>query len=1014
MRGDVAVDRVRPRSGTTVLSPPVLIALFTGLIYVAILLLTKLLVTYRFPVPYAVPIFDTPFALVGLGVAYLCLERHRVRHDVQSAALGSTLWVTGLLALAHIFAQPDYPGTPGVHAGVAPYFFVLTYLGAFAGIALATHYGHRPLRLTDRTRYGIAALLTTLAVFVIVVVVQIRPLVPSLVMPPGRWTPFALWASGLIVGGAAIWALTATFRRVRMPEPDPFARLFLLAGVIWAVGFLGFLIYPYRYSVSWYIAGLARPIGVGIIFVGLIREQVELYQEARGRLRDLEGLHRAGQALVTSLDPAQTVETIVAKALDITRAAGAILFRLEREAQMVRAVARAGVISADLVRGLELPVGQGASGLAVAQGRPVWTPNLQDDATFPFPADVRERMGRDGLKAVLAVPVTMKNGGAFGALSVFYREARSFTVADLELLGAFAAQASVALENARAFEHLALKAWHDSGLQEFAQRLLEATDEATIHAIASRATMTLLWADQVALFIADAKAGELRLESGLGWSAGVVGRVSVTPSHESFAGYAFLHKTPLQVEDLAEERRFTIPPYLREHGIRAGIVVPLGVRQEPVGILAAYYRTPHRFTEEESRVLAALAQETTLALEKARLYAELQENLVRLQETQAQLMQADKLKALGTLLSGMAHELNNPLSTIQLSVQLMKRQPTLSDAMRRRLDTMEEECDRASRIIRDLLVFARRKPPERRNTDLNEVIRATLTLQAPDFDLSNIRVVSELSPTPTIHADAHQLQQVLLNLFTNATQAMRSHTGRGVLTVRAEQQGQEIVIHVEDDGPGISADNLGRIFDPFFTTKGTGEGTGLGLSLSIGIVEAHGGRMAVENLPGGGARFTLRLPIGESAEIASGAELAPETSSSIARAVRTSHARAATVLVVDDEDRLRAILTDVLKTLGHRVEPAGSGTQAIEKLSMGGYDLVMLDLRLPDVDGRGVWEWIAEHRPASASRVVFMTGDTMTGETQQFLSSTGRPVVTKPLTIDRVRAVVDEVLTVPR
>ena len=973
--------------------------MLTGLVYEAVLFFTTLLAPYRFPIPYAVPIFDTPFALVGLGVAYLCLERHRLRQDVQSVALGATLWLTGLLALAHIFAQPDYPGTPGVHAGVAPYFYALTYLGGMVGIALSTHYGRRPLPLTERGRYGIAIGLLALAVAIIVLVVQIQPIVPSFVMPPGRWTPFALWITGLSIGAAAVWAIAASVRRIRT-ESDPFARLFLLASLVWAVGYLGFIIYPFRYGISWYVAGLARPIGVGFIFVGLIREQVELYREAHARLRDLEGLHRAGQALVTSLDPTQIVETIATKALEVTGAAGAILFRLDPTAQVVRAVTRAGGISPELVRGLELPVGQGASGMSVAQGRPVWTANLQEDMSLPFPADVRDRMRREGLKAVVAVPLTMKTGETFGALSVFYRDVHSFADADLELVGAFGAQASVALENARSFEHLALKAGHDAGLQEFAQRALEATDEEAIRAASVRFAMTLLAADYVALFVADPKAGELRLESGVGWSPGVVGVVAVAPSHESFAGYAFLHKTTMQVEDLTQERRFSIPGYLRDHGVRAGIVAPLGVRQEPVGILGAYYRDQHRFTEEESRVLIALAQETALALEKARLYAELQENLQRLQETQAQLMQADKLKALGTLLSGMAHELNNPLSTIQLSVQLMKRQHQLPDPVRKRLDAMEEECDRASRIIRDLLVFARRKPPERRRTDVNEVIKATLALQAPDFDLGKIRVVSELSPSPAILADAHQLQQVLLNLFSNATHAMPGARGRGVLTVRAARQGGEIVIHVEDDGPGIPSENLGRIFDPFFTTKGAGEGTGLGLSLSIGIVEAHGGRMAAENLPGGGARFTLRLPIGEGADTATAAPTAEPGAAS----------REASVLVVDDEDRLRSILTDVLTLLGHRVDEAANGTQAMEKLTAGTYDLVMLDLRLPDVDGRAVWQWIGERRAALTGCVVFMTGDTMSAETQQFLSGSGRPVLTKPLSIDRVREVVDDVL----
>ena len=974
-----------------------------ALAYEAVLFFTALLSPYRFPIPYAVPIFDTPFALVGLGVAYLCLERHRLRQDFQSAALGATLWLTGLLAMAHIFAQPDYPGTPGVHAGVAPYFYSLTYLGAFTGIALSTHYGRRPLPLADRARYGIAASLLVLAVIIVAVVVQIRPIVPSFVMPPGRWTPFALWVTGLAIGAAAIWAIVGSVGRIRAAAPDPYARLFLLASLVWGLGFLGFLIYPYRYGISWYVAGLARPIGVGFIFVGLIREQVELYREARGRLRDLEGLHRAGQALVTSLDATQIVDTIAAKAIEVSGAAGAILFRLDSVAKVVRAVTRAGAISPELVRGLELPVGQGASGLSVAQGRAVWTANLQEDLSLPFPAPVRDRMRREGLKAVLAVPLTMKTGETFGALSVFYRDARRFTGADLELLGAFGAQASVALENARSFEHLALKAGHDAGLQEFAQRALEATGEEAIRTSSVRFTMTLLAADYVALFILDPKAGELRLESGLGWEPGVVGTISVAPSNESFAGYAFLHKAAIQVEDLAQERRFSIPDYLRAHGVRAGIVVPLGVRQEPVGILAAYYKTVHRFSEEESRVLTALGHETALALEKARLYAELQENLEQLQETQAQLMQADKLKALGTLLSGMAHELNNPLSTIQLSVQLMKRQHTLPDGVRKRLDAMEEECDRASRIIRDLLVFARRKPPERRQTDVNEVIRASLALQAPDFELSHIRVTNDLSPLPLILADAHQLQQVLLNLFTNATHAMRTHAGLGVLHVRSTRQGNEIVLQVEDDGPGIPGEHLGRIFDPFFTTKGAGEGTGLGLSLSIGIIEAHGGRMAAENVPGRGARFTLRLPVGDAVEALATTTAGP------AETPATS-TRQASVLVVDDEERLRTILNDVLKSLGHRVDEAASGTQAMEKLTGGAYDLVMLDLRLPDIDGRAVWQWIGERQAALSGRVVFMTGDTMSPETQRFLHDSGRPVLTKPLTIDRVRVVVDDVL----
>ena len=361
-------------------------------------------------------------------------------------------------------------------------------------------------------------------------------------------------------------------------------------------------------------------------------------------------------------------------------------------------------------------------------------------------------------------------------------------------------------------------------------------------------------------------------------------------------------------------------------------------------------------------------------------------------------MQADKLKALGTLLSGMAHELNNPLSTIQLSVQLLKRQSVLTDAVRARIDVVEEECQRAAKIIRELLVFARRQAPERRQVDLNEVLGAALKLQAPEFELNRIRVVTALDPLPRVWADPHQLQQVFLNLFSNATHAMKSTARDLVLRVLSTAHDGGVSIVVEDNGTGVPPEYLGRVFDPFFTTKGVGEGTGLGLSLSIGIVEAHGGRMSVENVPSTGARFTIRLPLGQQAEV----DDAPTAS-----AVSTRSAR---ILVVEDEAALRGILVDIFTAAGHRAAEAGTGRAAIGLLEHGTYDAVVLDLMLPEIDGHGVWQWILTHRPLLADRVIFMTGDTLSAGSQQFLEGTGRPVLDKPLAMDRLGQMVDAVL----
>src|SRR5205809_1144663 len=848
----------------------------------------------RFPTPYAVPIFDVPFALVAVGVAYLCLERHRLRQDARSAGMGTTLWLTALLALAHVFAQPDYPANPGVNPGIAPYFCFLSYFAGLIGIGLAAHCGERSFPLTGRGRLAIGAGIVVLSGVLMVAVLQVRPVLPPVV--GGRFTPFGLGAGYFVLFTAGLWALSGGLRRYA--ARDPFGGYFLLAAFIWNLGLLGFLLYPFRYSIPWYLLGFARPLGVGVIFVGLLREQVWLYREARARQRDLDVLHRAGQALVRSLDLRQIADTIATK-----------------------------------------------------------------------------------------------------ALSVFYLRPHDFTPGDVELLSAFGTQASVAIENGRSFDALGRRARHDEQLHDFAQHLLQITDEDEIRDRTMRVTREALGADLVGLFLFDVAGGCLRLEAGLGWQPGTIGALTILASTDSFAGYTFLKKTLVQVDDLRAERRFAIPAHLTSHGIQAGVAVPLGVRDQPIGVLAVYYRAPRRLSDEEGRVLASIAHQTAMAIEKARLYAELQARLRELQQTQDQLIQADKLKALGTLLSGVAHELNNPLSTILMSAQLLRTNDALSDAARERAGAIEGECGRASRIIRELLAFARQRPPERRPVDVNEVIRGALQLQDPDLALKRVRLVTELEPTlRTISADPYQLQQVLLNLFTNAAHALSATARDGVLTVRTAASEEGVCIVVEDNGPGIPPEHLRQVFDPFFTTKPVGEGTGLGLSLCIGIIEAHHGRMTVENVLTSGARFTTWLPTGQSVEAI---EDAPSDS---------GLARAADILVIEDQSALRKVMVEVLTLQGHRTAAAATGQAATDLLAGDDYDVVILDLRLPDIDGKGVWQWITRHRPAMAERVVFMTGDTLSPGSHRFLQEAGRPVLPKPDAMAELNRMVATVL----
>jgi len=228
-----------------------------------------------------------------------------------------------------------------------------------------------------------------------------------------------------------------------------------------------------------------------------------------------------------------------------------------------------------------------------------------------------------------------------------------------------------------------------------------------------------------------------------------------------------------------------------------------------------------------------------------------------------QLLQAEKMAALGTTISGVAHELNNPLATILTwSERLSSRD--LDASMRRGIDAILREAERAARIVRNLLTFARKRHTTRTMVDINQVVRETLALRSYEQRVTNISVIDALaSGIPSVFADPHQIQQVLLNLVINAEQAMLTSNGRGTLMVRTWQDPdhESIVLEVNDDGPGVPEDVRTKIFDPFFTTKEVGKGTGLGLTVAYAIVEEHGGRMWLVSEPGAGASFYVELPV---------------------------------------------------------------------------------------------------------------------------------------------------------
>ncbi len=370
----------------------------------------------------------------------------------------------------------------------------------------------------------------------------------------------------------------------------------------------------------------------------------------------------------------------------------------------------------------------------------------------------------------------------------------------------------------------------------------------------------------------------------------------------------------------------------------------------------------------------------------------LREARQKLDGAMQQLLQAEKLTALGELVAGVAHEINNPLCSVMGNTQLLLAKERPSDD-RTRLETVFCEAERMSRIVKNLLSFARKHPPEKKYLGLNGVIDKTIELKAYHFRVNQIEVECDLDPElPKTMLDFHQIQQVVLNLLNNAEQAiLEGGRGRHIhLTTR--RRGERIEMRISDDGPGIPAEIQNRVFEPFFTTKKEGKGTGLGLSMCYGIVQEHAGTIRAASEPGRGATLVVELPVlgDQSVPVAPAATGPPPPLPPLK------------ILVVDDERSVQDFLVDYLITRGHTVDTASDAPEAVRKITQGGYELVISDLKMPHGSGQDIYEAVSEKDPGLARRLVFTTGDGASEETQHFLARVGNPVVPKPCRIEEI------------
>jgi PAS domain S-box-containing protein len=368
-----------------------------------------------------------------------------------------------------------------------------------------------------------------------------------------------------------------------------------------------------------------------------------------------------------------------------------------------------------------------------------------------------------------------------------------------------------------------------------------------------------------------------------------------------------------------------------------------------------------------------------------------------------QMLQAEKMAALGQTISGVAHELNNPLATI-LSWAERLSERNVDDKTRQGLEVILAESERAARIVRNLLTFARKRQTTRAMVDLNQVVRETIALRAYEQKVSNIQVVEALaSGVPEVFADGHQIKQVLLNLLINAEQACIGANGRGTIVLRTSQDQDRgsAVLEVNDDGPGIPEERQGKVFDPFFTTKEVGQGTGLGLTVAYAIIQEHNGRIWLTSKKGQGTSFFIELPV-------SGQHLNAPPARSPQQPISLDAFKGLRVLVVEDEPALAVAVSEALSDAGFTVDRAGDGEEGLTRLTEARYDLIVCDLKMPRIDGMQFYRAMAAATPALARRVIFVTGDVAGTDAERFLEETGCRWLSKPFRLgDLLRAARD-------
>lgn len=569
--------------------------------------------------------------------------------------------------------------------------------------------------------------------------------------------------------------------------------------------------------------------------------------ELKGRYDRLRRLYEVSRVLHSTLDPQEALQRILREAVRLMRASSGSVVLINPTTGFLEIQASLGLPpGADQLR---LRVGEGITGWTVRAGRPARVGDVS--------ADPRYVLVRPGVKSELAVPLEVA-GEVRGVLNVDSDQADAFSAEDQQLLEDLAHEASRVIQNTWLYEKLRLRAGLFESLAKVSQTINSTVNLDETLEVITREACQLMDARVCALLLLDASGQWLELRAAHGAGPQYLNKPRLN-IEDSLLGIVVRRKKPLQVENVQASARYQSADIARTEGLVSLLSVPLLFRNQPTGTLSVYKGQPHSFSNEEIRILSALAELSALAIEKARLYE-------RVVDAEEHLRQNERLSALGLLAAEVAHEIRNPLTVMKMLYHSLDLNFGPDDPRARDVAVIRKKMDELNRIVEQILTFARRAEPKLTRVRVPQVIEDLSLLIRHKLAQQKVDLERKIEPDlPGIMADVTQLEQAFLNLILNALEAMPRGGQLTLLAYALPPRGSgqpptRVILEFKDTGQGMSPDELQQAFSSLLQSSKT-KGTGLGLPLVARIIEAHRGELKLESQPTQGTTVIVSLPV---------------------------------------------------------------------------------------------------------------------------------------------------------